>query len=161
MAQAASLPQMELPDSGLTYLPWAPPLTTISTMPNAGVQFPGSAALPGSPLVHMPMPMSLATMIQGADTPPQALVPPKHSDHLDPESQCLDEDQDEESEPPSLLDKLLEEQKDDEDEDSDSYSSALFVADIWNVVSLTHWSHSSCSCSINLTLKTLNSQSNS
>ncbi|XP_074535847.1 POU domain class 2-associating factor 1 [Halichoeres trimaculatus] len=133
VAPAASLPQMELPDSGLTYLPWAPPLTTISTMPNAGVQFaPGPTALPGSPLVHMPMPMSLATMIpQGVDPLPQTLEPPQHSDHLDPESQCLDEDQDVESESPSLLDKLLEEQKDDgEEEDKDSYSGSLFVADI-------------------------------
>uniref|UniRef100_A0A3Q4GER2 OCA domain-containing protein n=1 Tax=Neolamprologus brichardi TaxID=32507 RepID=A0A3Q4GER2_NEOBR len=48
----ASLPQVELQDSGLAYLPWAQPLTAISTMPNHGVQFaPGSAALPGSPLI--------------------------------------------------------------------------------------------------------------
>ncbi|XP_034557397.1 POU domain class 2-associating factor 1 [Notolabrus celidotus] len=133
VAPAASLPQMEFPDSGLTYLPWAPPLTTISTMPNSGVQFaPGPAALPGSPLVHMPM--ALTTMIpQGVDPLPQALDHPQHPDHLDPEShdQCLDEDQDVESEPPSLLDKLLEEQKDnDEEEDKNSFSSSLFVPDI-------------------------------
>ncbi|CAJ1066006.1 POU domain class 2-associating factor 1 [Xyrichtys novacula] len=128
VASAASLPQMELPDSGVTYLPWAPPLTTISTMPNAGVQFaPGPTALPGSPLVHMPMSMSLTTMI------PQGAEPQQHSEPLDPEShgQSLDEDKDEESEHPSLLDKLLEEQKDDgEEEDKNSYSSSIFAANI-------------------------------
>uniref|UniRef100_UPI0037E717AC POU domain class 2-associating factor 1 n=1 Tax=Semicossyphus pulcher TaxID=241346 RepID=UPI0037E717AC len=132
---AASLPQMELPDSGLTYLPWAQPLTTISTMPSAGVQFaPGPAGLPGSPLVHMPMSMSLTTMIpQGVDPQPQILELPQHSDHHldteDPES--LDEDADVDSESPSLLDKLLEDQKDDvAEEDKDSYSSSLFVQNI-------------------------------
>uniref|UniRef100_A0A3B4H6V9 POU class 2 homeobox associating factor 1 n=1 Tax=Pundamilia nyererei TaxID=303518 RepID=A0A3B4H6V9_9CICH len=70
----ASLPQVELQDSGLTYLPWAQPLTTISTMPNHGVQFaPGSAALPGSPLVHMPLSMSLTAMIPQLE--PQGMDP--------------------------------------------------------------------------------------
>uniref|UniRef100_H3DA45 OCA domain-containing protein n=1 Tax=Tetraodon nigroviridis TaxID=99883 RepID=H3DA45_TETNG len=53
----ASLPQVELPDSGLTYLPWAPPLATISTTPNPGLQFAAGATLPGSPLVHVPLSM--------------------------------------------------------------------------------------------------------
>ncbi|XP_051254047.1 POU domain class 2-associating factor 1 isoform X1 [Dicentrarchus labrax] len=136
----ASLPQMELPDSGLTYLPWAQPLTTISTMPNPGVQFaPGSAALPGPPLVHMPLSMSLTTMIpqleaQGIDPQSQILDLPHSSDHqLDPEpqGQSLDEDPGVESESPSLLDKLLEDQKDDGGEgDKDSYSSSLFIPDV-------------------------------
>uniref|UniRef100_A0A3B4WB95 POU class 2 homeobox associating factor 1 n=1 Tax=Seriola lalandi dorsalis TaxID=1841481 RepID=A0A3B4WB95_SERLL len=115
----AALPQMELPDSGLTYLPWAQPLTTISTMPNPGVQFaPGSAALSGSPLVHMPLSMSLTTMIpqleaQGADPQPQILDLPQQ-----PES-------------PNLLDKLLEDHKEDgEEEDKDSYSGSLFIPNV-------------------------------
>lgn len=137
----AALPQMELPDSGLTYLPWAQPLTTISTMPNPGVQFaPGSAALPGSPLVHMPLSMSLTTMIpqleaHGIDPQPQILDLPQRSDHqLDPEpqGQSLDEDPGVEPESQSLLDKLLEDQKDDgEEEEKDSYSSSLFIPNVW------------------------------
>ncbi|XP_073346957.1 POU domain class 2-associating factor 1 [Pagrus major] len=136
----ASIPQMELPDSGLTYLPWAQPLTTISTMPSPGVQFaPGSAALPGSPLVHMPLSMSLTTMIpqleaQGVDPQPQILDLPERSDHqLDPgpQGQALDEDPGVEAESPSLLDKLLEAQKDDSSEqDKDSYSSSLFISNV-------------------------------
>uniref|UniRef100_A0A669D159 POU class 2 homeobox associating factor 1 n=1 Tax=Oreochromis niloticus TaxID=8128 RepID=A0A669D159_ORENI len=116
----ASLPQVELQDSGLTYLPWAQPLTTISTMPNHGVQFaPGSAALPGSPLVHMPLSMSLTTMIpqlepQGMDPQPEILEIPEHSEQqLDPEpqGQSLNEDPEVEAESPNLLDKLLEDHK--------------------------------------------------
>ncbi|XP_071327998.1 POU domain class 2-associating factor 1 [Trachinotus anak] len=136
----AALPQMELPDSGLTYLPWAQPLTTISTMPNPGVQFaPGSAALSGSPLVHMPLSMSLTTMIpqleaQGADPQPQILDLPQRSEHqLDPEAQgqSLDEDPGIEPESPNLLDKLLEDQKEDgEEEDKDSYSSSIFIPNV-------------------------------
>ncbi|XP_026219380.1 POU domain class 2-associating factor 1 isoform X2 [Anabas testudineus] len=136
----ASLPQMELPDSGLTYLPWAQPLTTISTMPSPGVQFgPSSAALPGSPLVHMPLPMSLTAMIpqleaQGVDPQPQILELPQRSDHqLDPEpqDQSLDEDPGVEPESPNLLDKLLEDNKEEgEEEDKDSYSSSLFIATV-------------------------------
>lgn len=130
----ASLPQVELPDSGLAYLPWAQPLTTISTMSSPGVQFaPGSAALSGSPLVHMPLSMSLATMIpqlefQGTDTQPQVL------DHqLGPESegQTLDEDPVVERESTNLLDKLLEDRKEDDGEEvKDSYSSSLFIENV-------------------------------
>ncbi|XP_069577576.1 POU domain class 2-associating factor 1 [Brachyistius frenatus] len=131
-----SLPQMDLQDSGLTYLPWAQPLTTISTMPNPGVQFaPGSAALPGSPLVHMPLSMSLTTMIpQSLDPHPQILDPPQHSDHqLDPEPQghSLNEDPEVERESPNLLDRLLEDHKEHgEVEDKDSYSGSLFIPDV-------------------------------
>uniref|UniRef100_A0A8C9Y0L4 OCA domain-containing protein n=1 Tax=Sander lucioperca TaxID=283035 RepID=A0A8C9Y0L4_SANLU len=109
-----SLPQMELPDSGLTYLPWAQPITTISTMPNPGVQFaPGSAALPGSPVVHMPLSMSLTTMIPQLEAQGGG-----HPHPLEAES-------------PNLLDKLLEDQKgDSEDEDKDSYSSPLFIPNV-------------------------------
>uniref|UniRef100_A0A667YNH4 OCA domain-containing protein n=1 Tax=Myripristis murdjan TaxID=586833 RepID=A0A667YNH4_9TELE len=109
----ASLPQMDLQDSGLTYLPWAQPLTTISTMPTSGVQFsPGSAPLPGSPLVHMPLSMSLTTMI------PQ----------LEAQAQTLDEDQEVEPEPPNPLEKLLEDPKEEhEEEGKDTYSSSLFI----------------------------------
>ena len=128
---------MELPDSGLTYLPWAQPITTISTMQNPGVQFaPGSAALPGAPLVHMPLSMSLTTMIPQLEVPgidhphPQIIDLPQRSGHqLDPES--LDEDPGVESESPNLLDKLLEDQKGDGAEDEkDSYSSSLFVPNV-------------------------------
>lgn len=136
----ASLPQVELQDSGLTYLPWAQPLTTISTMPNHGVQFaPGSAALPGSPLVHMPLSMSLTTMIpqlepQGMDPQPEILEIPEHSEQqLDPEpqGQSLNEDPEVEAESPNLLDKLLEDHKEHgEEEDKDSYSSSLFIPNV-------------------------------
>ncbi|XP_026186815.1 POU domain class 2-associating factor 1 [Mastacembelus armatus] len=141
-----SLPQMELPDSGLTYLPWAQPLTTISTMPNPGVQFaPTSAALPGSPLVHMPLSMSLTTMIpqveaQGVDLQPQILDLAQRSDHQlhhEPQGQSLNEDPESqspkypESESPNLLDKLLEDHKEDgEEEDKDSYSTSLFIPNV-------------------------------
>ncbi|XP_078102985.1 POU domain class 2-associating factor 1 [Sander vitreus] len=134
-----SLPQMELPDSGLTYLPWAQPITTISTMANPGVQFaPGSAALPGSPVVHMPLSMSLTTMIPqleaqgGGHLQPQILDLPQHSEHqLDPEPQGQSQSSSLEAESPNLLDKLLEDQKgDSEDEDKDSYSSPLFIPNV-------------------------------
>lgn len=138
---SASLPQMELPDSGLTYLPWAQPLTTISTMPNPGVQFaPNSAALPGSPLVHMPLSMSLTTMIpqpepQGVDPQPQILDLQQRTDHQldsEPQDQSLDDDAVGEPESPNLLDKLLEDRKDEVGgEGKDSYSSSLFILNVW------------------------------
>uniref|UniRef100_A0A8C2YWK1 OCA domain-containing protein n=1 Tax=Cyclopterus lumpus TaxID=8103 RepID=A0A8C2YWK1_CYCLU len=108
-------PQMELPDSGLTYLPWVQPIATISTVPNQ-VQFgPGSSALPGSPLIHMPLSMSLTTMIHQMD--------------LDLQDPSLDEDPGLEADAPDLLDKLLEERKrNGEEDDKDSYSSSLFIS---------------------------------
>lgn len=125
---------MDLPDSGLTYLPWAQPLTTISTMPNPGVQFaPGSAALSGSPLVHMPLSMSLTTMIPQLETPGSDHQPQISNHQLDPEAQAqsLDEDHDIDPESPNLLDKLLEDQKEDgEEEDKDSYSSSIFIPNV-------------------------------
>ncbi|XP_031734288.1 POU domain class 2-associating factor 1 [Anarrhichthys ocellatus] len=131
-----SIPQMEIPDSGLTYLPWAQPITTISTMSNQVHFGPGSAALPGSPLLHMPMPMSLTTMIPQLEAPgadhSQILDLPQRPEHqMDPDlqGQSLDEDPVVDAEAPSLLDKLLEDQKgDDEEEDKDSYSSSLFIS---------------------------------
>lgn len=132
----ASLPQVELQDSGLTYLPWAQPLTTISTMPNHGVQFaPGSAALPGSPLVHMPLSMSLTAMIpqlepQGMDPQPEILEIPEHSEQQ-AQGQSLNEDPEVEAESPNLLDKLLEDHKEHgEEEDKDSYRSSLFIPNV-------------------------------
>ncbi|XP_028275412.1 POU domain class 2-associating factor 1 isoform X2 [Parambassis ranga] len=130
-----SLPQMDLPDSGLTYLPWGQPLTTISTVPNPGVQFaPGSATLPGSPLVHMPLSMSLTTMIpqletQGEDTQPQVLDLPQHPDHQ--QGQPVNDDPEVEPQSPNLLDKLLEDHKENnEDGDKDTYSSSLFITGV-------------------------------
>lgn len=109
-------------------------------MPNHGVQFaPGSAALPGSPLVHMPLSMSLTTMIpqlepQGMDPQPEILEIPEHSEQqLDPEpqGQSLNEDPEVEAESPNLLDKLLEDHKEHgEEEDKDSYSSSLFIPNV-------------------------------
>uniref|UniRef100_A0A8C7XKZ6 OCA domain-containing protein n=1 Tax=Oryzias sinensis TaxID=183150 RepID=A0A8C7XKZ6_9TELE len=114
-----SVPQMELSDSGLTYLPWAQPLTTLSSMPNPGVQFASSsAALPGSPLVPMPLSMSLATMI------PQLGLDPEQ------QGQSLTESPEDAPESPNLLDKLLEDHKKHEEEDKDSYSSSLFIANV-------------------------------
>lgn len=82
--------------------------------------------------------MSLTTMIpqleaQGVDPHPTILDLPQRSDHqLDPETQgpSLDEDPEVEPESPSLLDKLLEDQKVDGEEDKDSYSSSLFIPNV-------------------------------
>ncbi|KAF7646532.1 hypothetical protein LDENG_00186690, partial [Lucifuga dentata] len=135
----ASLPQMDLQDSGVTYLPWAQPLTTISTMPTSGVQFaPGAATLPGSPLVHMPLSMSLTTMIpqleaQGVDPQLQILDLPQRSDHQlnpEPQAQSLDEDQVIEPESPNPLEKLLEDDKEEGEAEEDSYSSSIFMPNV-------------------------------
>lgn len=133
----APIPQMELPDSGLTYLPWGQPLTTISTLPTPGVQFThNSAPLPGSPLVHMPLSMSLATVIpQSVDPHPQIVELHQNSEHQldsEPQDHSLDEDDVRDTESPNLLDKLLEEQKDHVHvEDKDSYNSAIFIPNLW------------------------------
>lgn len=128
---------MELPDSGLTYLPWAPPLTTISTLSNPGIQLaPGPASLARSPLVHVPLSMSLTTMLpplecQGLDPQPQVLNVPQRVGHQlepQPHGQSGDGDPGPELEPQSLLDKLLGNDKPDGDtEGRNSYSSSLFV----------------------------------
>lgn len=134
MTQApASIPQMEIPDSGLTYLPWAQPLTTISTLSTPGVHFaPSSAPLPGSPLVHMPLSMSLTTVIpQSVDPHPQIVELYQNSgEQLDsePQDNPLNEDDVRDTESPNLLEKLLEEQKDHED-NKDSYS-AVFIPNL-------------------------------
>lgn len=135
-----SLTQMELPDTGLAYPLWAQPLTTISAVPNPGVQFAsGSAALPGSPVVHMPLPMSLTTMApqpetQDVDPQPQILDIPQQSEHeleQEPQDHSLNEDPEVEPESPSLLDKLLEDQKGHDDEGGkDSYSSSMFLPNV-------------------------------
>ncbi|KAM4628328.1 POU domain class 2-associating factor 1 [Polymixia lowei] len=141
----ASHPQVDLQDSGLTYIPWAQPLTTLSAMPTSGVQLKAcSAGLPGSPLVHMPLPMSLTTMIpqleaQGLEPLPQPLEFPQLSENqLNPESQPqsldpnpLDEDPDVEPESPNPLEKLLEDPKaEGEDEGKDTYSNSLFLTNV-------------------------------
>uniref|UniRef100_A0A3B5LAU7 OCA domain-containing protein n=1 Tax=Xiphophorus couchianus TaxID=32473 RepID=A0A3B5LAU7_9TELE len=115
----SSLAPMELPDSGLAYPLWAQPLTTISAMPNPGVQFAsGSAALHGPPLVHMPLPMSLTAMIpqpetQAVDPHPQILDTQQHSGHeLDQEPQVH-----------SL-------KGHDDEEDKNSYSSSMFLPNV-------------------------------
>lgn len=105
-------------------------------MPN---QFASSsAALSGSPLVPVPLSMSLATMIpqlgaQGGEPQSQILELPLNSDHqLDPEQQgqALTESPEDAPESPNLLDKLLEDHKKQEEEDKDSYSSSLFITDV-------------------------------
>lgn len=132
----APIPQMELPDSGLTYLPWGQPLTTISTLPTPGVQFtPNSAPLPGSSLVHMPLSMSLTTVIpQSVDPHPQIVELHQSSQHqLDPEQQdhSLDEGDVRDTGSPNLLDKILEEQKDHvHEQDKDSYNSTIFIPNL-------------------------------
>ncbi|XP_068173898.1 POU domain class 2-associating factor 1 [Antennarius striatus] len=122
-----SVHQVELPDSGLTYLPWAQPLTTISTLSNPGVKFaPSSAVLAGSPLVHTPLTMSLTTMIPQLDCQGMDLQPPIVDSG--PQGHSLDDDPGVELESQSLLDKLLENQKaDGVGEDKDSYSSSYFI----------------------------------
>lgn len=101
-------------------------------MSNPGVQFAASAgAHPASPLVHMPLSMSLTTMVPQPD--PQTTDPELHQD---PQLDCelpdppLDEDSGSESESPSLLDKLLEERKAEEEGVKDSYRSSLFIPNV-------------------------------
>ncbi|XP_054881282.1 POU domain class 2-associating factor 1 isoform X2 [Poeciliopsis prolifica] len=136
----SSLTPMELPDSGLAYPLWAQPLTTISAVPSPGLQFAsGSAALPGPPLVHMPLPMSLTAMIPQPDSEsvnphPQVLDTQQHSEkELDqePQDHSLAENPDEEPVSPNLLDELLEDQKEHDDEqDKNSYSSSMFLSNV-------------------------------
>uniref|UniRef100_A0A3P8UWY8 POU class 2 homeobox associating factor 1 n=1 Tax=Cynoglossus semilaevis TaxID=244447 RepID=A0A3P8UWY8_CYNSE len=118
----ASLPQMELPDSGLTYVPWAQPITAISAVPNPGVQFsPGPSGLSTQPLVQMPLSLSLTPVIPGLE------------DHgADPQAQNLDlEEAGVEPNSPNFLDKLLENHKEDgEEENKESYGSSLFIANV-------------------------------
>ncbi|XP_068601923.1 POU domain class 2-associating factor 1 [Brachionichthys hirsutus] len=127
IATTTSLHQMELPDSGLTYLPWAQPLTTISTLPNPGVKLaPGSAVLAGSPLVHMPLSMSLTTMIPQLDCQSMDLQPTNLDS--EPQGHSLDDDLGVELESQNLLDKLLENQKaDGVDVDKESNRSSFFT----------------------------------
>lgn len=125
------LPQMD-PDSGLTYLPWGPPLSTISTIPSPGVQFTsGSAAFTGPPLVHVPLSMSLATMIPQLDLQISNGEPQTLDQQLVPvaEVQSLDDDPSVEQDSPNLLDKLLEDQSKDGGEDKDSYNS-IFIPNV-------------------------------
>ncbi|XP_034024953.1 POU domain class 2-associating factor 1 isoform X2 [Thalassophryne amazonica] len=134
----SSFPQMDLKDSGMTYLPWAQPLNTISTMSSTGVQFtPGSASLPGTPLVHMPLSMSLTTVIpqleaQSVDSHLQILDLPQCSDHQlnrETQAQSLDDDSGIEPESPNLLDKLLDQKDAEEEQECKSfYSSSFFLA---------------------------------
>lgn len=122
-----SLSQMELPDSGVAYPIWTQPLTTISTIPS-----------PASPLVHMPLSMSLTTIRQ---MEAQVVDPQSHLVHLpqqpegqldpEPQDQCPNEDLEVEPESPNLLDKLLEDQKRrGEDEDKESYTSSIFLPNV-------------------------------
>lgn len=101
-------------------------------MPSPGVQFSTNpAALPGSPLVHMPL--SLTTMIPQSDTQPQILdLQQSPNQHLDcePQGESLDGDVGVDSESPSLLDKLLEERKAEGCEDKDSYGNSLFITNV-------------------------------
>uniref|UniRef100_A0A8C6SYE1 OCA domain-containing protein n=1 Tax=Neogobius melanostomus TaxID=47308 RepID=A0A8C6SYE1_9GOBI len=111
-----SLPQMDS-NCGLTYLPW----TAVSS----------PAALPGSSLIHVPLSMSLATMIpqldvQVRDDEAQILEQPLHPGT---EGQSVHEEAEEKLESPSLLDRLLEEQKAD-NEDKDSCSNTIFVTNV-------------------------------
>lgn len=137
---SATFPQVDFQDSGLAYIPWAQPLTT---MPTSGVQFtPCSATLPGSPLVHMPLPMSLTTMIPQLETqclghqPMDLPLPVGHQLSPEPQVQILethqlDEDPEVEPESPNPLEKLLEDPKEEEDEEGkDSYSNSLFIPNV-------------------------------
>ncbi|XP_077944944.1 POU domain class 2-associating factor 1 [Gasterosteus aculeatus] len=100
-----SAPQMELPDSGL---PTCPGPARHHHIRHAE---PGGPT--GSPLVHVPLSMSLTTVI------PQL----EEVHHMDP-----DLEQHAGAEAPSLLDKLLEDQEGDgEEEDKDSYGHSLFL----------------------------------
>ncbi|XP_033833132.1 POU domain class 2-associating factor 1 [Periophthalmus magnuspinnatus] len=115
------LPQMDT-DSGLTYLPW----TTMSS----------PTALSGSSLLHVPLSMSLATMIpqldpQVSNVDSQILGTPLQPVTEGPSEGQSEEEDHEKQESPSLLDKLLEEQKaDDEEEDKDLYSDSIYVTNV-------------------------------
>ncbi|KAM9811426.1 POU domain class 2-associating factor 1 isoform X2 [Syngnathus typhle] len=124
-ATSCALPHMDLPDSGCAYIPWAQPLTTISTM-ISGVQFaPGSTTLSGSCLVQMPLSKSLAS--QGHQ--PHLLDPLEYSDQTNSKTEeVIHEDQAEELETPNLLDKILEDQgKDEYSGGKVSYSNSFFL----------------------------------
>lgn len=112
-------PQMELPDPGLAYLPWAQPLATVST--NPGVQF------------HMPLSMSVTTtMPQPAPpaTDPELLQDPPPQLDCELPDPPLEEDTGSESGSPSLLDALLEERKAEGGGAKDSYRSSLFIPNV-------------------------------
>ncbi|KAK7883170.1 hypothetical protein WMY93_029344 [Mugilogobius chulae] len=110
------LPQMDS-DSGLTYLPW----TAVSS----------PAALSGSPLLHVPLSMSLATMIPQLDLQVSNGEQPALDQPLQPATEGISEQEPEEKqESPSLLDKLLEEQKADDGEDKDSYDTSIYVTNV-------------------------------
>ncbi|XP_020363540.1 POU domain class 2-associating factor 1 isoform X3 [Oncorhynchus kisutch] len=102
---STALPQVDLQDSVLTYIPWAQPLTTI---PSSGVQFASHpATLAGSQLLPMSMPVT--------PTMPQQ----------DPQPQPL-EQHPAGAEEPNPLEKLLEDQVQD---DKYTYvnSSSIFI----------------------------------
>ncbi|KAJ7995151.1 hypothetical protein DPEC_G00241590 [Dallia pectoralis] len=101
---STGLPQADLQEPALTYIPWAQPLTTIST---SGMQFS-----PHPPLVPMSMPVT-PTMSQ---LEPQTLEQNPEPNHA-------------EEEEPNPLEKLLEDQG---QGDKDTYvnSSSLFIPNV-------------------------------
>ncbi|XP_024300647.1 POU domain class 2-associating factor 1 isoform X2 [Oncorhynchus tshawytscha] len=102
---STALPQVDLQDSVLTYIPWAQPLTTI---PSSGVQFASHpATLAGSQLLPMSMPVT--------PTMPQQ----------DPQPQPL-EQHPAGAEEPNPLEKLLEDQ-DQDDKYTYVNSSSIFI----------------------------------
>uniref|UniRef100_A0A4W5JBU0 OCA domain-containing protein n=1 Tax=Hucho hucho TaxID=62062 RepID=A0A4W5JBU0_9TELE len=102
---STALPQVDLQDSVLTYIPWAQPLTTI---PTSGVQFASHpATLAGSQLLPMSMPVT--------PTMPQQ----------DPQPQPLEQSP-AGAEEPNPLEKLLEDQ-DQDDKYTYVNSSSIFI----------------------------------
>ncbi|XP_064828963.1 POU domain class 2-associating factor 1 isoform X2 [Oncorhynchus masou masou] len=102
---STALPQVDLQDSVLTYIPWAQPLTTI---PSSGVQFASHpATLAGSQLLPMSMPVT-PTMPQ-QDPQPQPMEQHPAGD-----------------EEPNPLEKLLEDQ-DQDDKYTYVNSSSIFI----------------------------------
>uniref|UniRef100_A0A3B4A706 OCA domain-containing protein n=1 Tax=Periophthalmus magnuspinnatus TaxID=409849 RepID=A0A3B4A706_9GOBI len=114
----------------LTYT-HAPLLTNFGVMPT-----PLPTALSGSSLLHVPLSMSLATMIPQLDPQVSNVDSQILGTPLQPVTEGQSEGQSEEEdhekqESPSLLDKLLEEQKaDDEEEDKDLYSDSIYVTNV-------------------------------
>ncbi|XP_041733742.1 POU domain class 2-associating factor 1 isoform X2 [Coregonus clupeaformis] len=105
---STALPQVDLQDSVLTYIPWAQPLSTI---PTSGVQFASHpASLAGSQLLPMSMPVT----------------PTMHQQ--DPQPQPLEQSP-AGAEEPNPLEKLLEDQ-DQDDKYTYVNSSSIFIPSV-------------------------------
>ncbi|XP_053729518.1 POU domain class 2-associating factor 1 [Synchiropus splendidus] len=96
----SSISHTQVPETGLTIIPWAQPFTTLSTMcsPPGPPLVSSSAAIPAAPLRHMPLPLGPHLQMLNHQMDPDS-------------SMTLNEDVEVKPPSPNLLDKLLEDQK--------------------------------------------------